>query len=92
MLTATTLALPQCTNIPRPTKKNPKDTPNRVFNKLAWHQNYGTEGVYTSSAVSIIGGHSVGVSQQCACTSTDAHVHAIPGRIPALNRVQEKTD
>ena len=45
MLTATTLALPSRTNIPRPTKKNPKDTPNRVFNKLAWHQNYGTEGV-----------------------------------------------
>ena len=45
MLTATTLALPPRTNIPRPTKKNPKDTPNRVFNKLAWHQNYGTEGV-----------------------------------------------
>ena len=45
MLTATTLALPPRTNIPRPTKKNPKDTPNRVFNKLVWHQNYGTEGV-----------------------------------------------
>ena len=45
MLTATTLALPPRTNIPRLTKKNPKDTPNRVFNKLAWHQIYGTEGV-----------------------------------------------
>ena len=46
MLTATTPALPPRTNIPRPTKKIPKDTPNRVFNKLAWHQNYGTEGVH----------------------------------------------
>jgi hypothetical protein len=45
MLTAMTLALPPRTNIPRPTKKYPKDTPNRVFNKLAWHQIYGTEGV-----------------------------------------------
>jgi hypothetical protein len=41
-----TLALPPRTNIPRATKKNPKDTPNRVFNKLAWYQNYGTEGVH----------------------------------------------
>ena len=45
MLTATTLALPPRTNMLRPTKKDPKDTPNRVFNKLAWHQIYGTEGV-----------------------------------------------
>ena len=49
MLTATTLALPPRTNILRPTKKDPKDTPNCVFNKLAWHQNYGTEGVAASS-------------------------------------------
>jgi hypothetical protein len=45
MLTAATLALPPRTNILRPTKKDPKDTPNRVFNKLAWHQIYGMEGV-----------------------------------------------
>ena len=43
-----TLALPPRTNIPRATKKNPKDTPNRVFNKLAWYQNFGTEGVIRS--------------------------------------------
>ena len=43
MLTVTTLALPPRTNIPRPTKKNPKDTPDRAFNKLAWHNFFGTE-------------------------------------------------
>ena len=36
MLTAMTLEVPQCTNIPRPTKKDPKDTLERAFNKLAW--------------------------------------------------------
>jgi hypothetical protein len=36
LLTAMTLAVPQRTNIPRPTKKDPKDTPDHVFNKLAW--------------------------------------------------------
>jgi hypothetical protein len=40
-----TLALPPRTNIPRPTKKDPKDTPNRVFNKIDWDQINGTEGV-----------------------------------------------
>ena len=30
--------LPGCTD------EDPKDTPNRVFNKLAWRQNFGTEG------------------------------------------------
>ena len=45
MLTAMTLALPPRTNIPRPTKKNPKDTPNRDFNKIDWDQINGTEGV-----------------------------------------------
>ena len=49
MLTATTLAFPPRTNIPRPTKKNPKDTPDRVFNKLAWGFFFRTEGVqYTA--------------------------------------------
>ena len=36
MLTAMTLAVPPRTNIPRPTKKDPKDTLERAFNKLAW--------------------------------------------------------
>ena len=37
MLTAMTLAVPRRTNIPRPTKKDPKDTlVERAFNKLAW--------------------------------------------------------
>ena len=40
-----TLAVPRRTNIPRPTKKDPKDTPDRAFNKLAWGNHYGTEGV-----------------------------------------------
>ena len=53
MLTATTLALPPRTNIPRPTKKIPKDTPNRVFNKIDWDQINGTEGVLVSLAISI---------------------------------------
>ena len=50
MLTATTLALPPGTNIPRPTKKNPKDTPNRIFNKIDWDQINGTEGVCNFNA------------------------------------------
>ena len=54
MSTATSLALPPRTNIPRPTKKNPKDTPNCVFNKLVWHQNYGTEGVPHSNGLETI--------------------------------------
>jgi hypothetical protein len=40
-----TLAVPLRTNIPRPTKKDSKDTPDRVFNKLAWGFFYRTEGV-----------------------------------------------
>ena len=41
--------LPGCTD------KDPKDTPNRVFNKLAWHQNYdGTEGVQVNLSVSFM--------------------------------------
>ena len=36
MLTAMMLAVPRRTNIPRPTKKDPKDTLERAFNKLAW--------------------------------------------------------
>ena len=31
--------------VPGCTDKDPKDTPNRVFNKLAWQPFYGTEGV-----------------------------------------------
>ena len=31
-----TLAVPPRTNIPRPTKKDPKDTLERAYNKLAW--------------------------------------------------------
>ena len=50
MLTATTLALPPRTNIPRPTKKNPKDTLNRAFNKIDWDQINGTEGVLTTTS------------------------------------------
>ena len=46
-----TLALPPRTNIPRPTKKNPKDTPNRVFNKIDWDQINGTEGVPVSTSM-----------------------------------------
>ena len=49
MLTATTLALPPRTNIPRPTKKNPKDTPNCVFNKIDWDQINGTDVPYARS-------------------------------------------
>ena len=41
-----TLAVPQRTNVPRPTRKDPKDTPDRAFNKLAWGNHYGTEGVF----------------------------------------------
>jgi hypothetical protein len=41
-----TQAVPRRTNIPRPKKKDPKDTPDRVFNKLAWGNHYGTEGVF----------------------------------------------
>ena len=40
-----TLAVPRRTNVPRPTRKDPKDTPDRVFNKIAWGFLYGTEGV-----------------------------------------------
>ena len=40
-----TLAGPRRTNVPRPTWKDPKDTPDRAFNKLAWGNHYGTEGV-----------------------------------------------
>ena len=40
-----TLAVPRRTNVPRPTRKDPKDTPDRAFNKLAWGNHYGTEGV-----------------------------------------------
>ena len=37
MLTAMTLAVPRRrTNIPRPTKKDTKDTLERAFSKLAW--------------------------------------------------------
>jgi hypothetical protein len=57
MLTATTLALPPRTNIPRPTKKNPKDTPDRAFNKLAWYHFYGTEGVLGVPGSRIHPGH-----------------------------------
>ena len=42
-----TLAVPRRTNIPRPTKKDPQDTPDRVFDKIAWGFFYGTEGVLT---------------------------------------------
>ena len=51
MLIAMTLALPPRTNIPRPTKKNPKDTLNRVFNRIGWDQINGTEGVWFTSYV-----------------------------------------
>ena len=49
MLTAMTLALPRRTNIPRPTKKDPKDTPDRVFNDLARSITFRTEGVLRNS-------------------------------------------
>jgi hypothetical protein len=51
LLTAMTLAVPRRTNIPRPTKKDPKDTPDRVFNKLVWVNHYGTEGVCRKMSV-----------------------------------------
>ena len=41
-----TLAVPRRTNVPRPTRKDPKDTPDRAFNKLAWGNHYWTEGVH----------------------------------------------
>ena len=41
-----TLAVPQRTNIPRPTtKKDPQDTLERAFNKLTWGNHDGMEGV-----------------------------------------------
>ena len=40
-----TLAESRHTNVPRPTSKDPKDTPDRAFNRLAWGNHYGTEGV-----------------------------------------------
>ena len=39
------LPLPHRTNIPRPMKKDPKDTTDRVFNDLACSITFGTEGV-----------------------------------------------
>ena len=45
-----TLAVPQRTNIPRPTKKDPKDTPDRVFSKIAWGFFYWTEGVHPNNS------------------------------------------
>ena len=36
MLTAMTLAVPRRASIPRPTKKDSEDTPDRVFNKISW--------------------------------------------------------
>ena len=41
-----TLAVPRRTNVPRPTRKEPKDTPDRAFNKLAWGNHHWTEGVH----------------------------------------------
>ena len=50
----TLAVLPRCTNVPRPARKDPKDTPDRAFNKLAWgNQYYGTEGVHHTSYVRI---------------------------------------
>ena len=46
-----TLALPRRTNIPRPTKKDPKGTPDHVFNDLACSITFGTEGVFRNSRV-----------------------------------------
>ena len=40
-----TLAVPWRSNIPRPTKKDPKDTLEGAFNKLAWGFFNGMEGV-----------------------------------------------
>jgi hypothetical protein len=40
-----TLALPLRTNIPRPTKKDPKDTPDRVFKNIDCSITFWTEGV-----------------------------------------------
>ena len=45
MLTAMTLVLQRCTNIPRRTKKNPKDTPDRAFINLVCSITFGTDGV-----------------------------------------------
>ena len=44
-----TLAVPRRTNIPRPTKKDPKDTLERAFNKLAW--GFFPDGASTSTTV-----------------------------------------
>ena len=49
-----TLAVPRRKNIPRPTKKDPKDTPDRVFNKIAWGFFYGTEGVVNFVSISSV--------------------------------------
>ena len=49
MLTAMTLALSRRTNIPRSTKKDPKDTPDRVFKNIDCSITFGTEGVLRSS-------------------------------------------
>ena len=87
MLTATLLAFPPRTNIPRPTKKNPKDTPDRVFNKLAWHQIYGTKGVdckfrdcvnYNKRLLTILIPESYQRSQSFSISCQ------IPGHIPRL--------
>ena len=49
-----TLAVPRRTNVPGPTRKDPKDTPDRAFNKLAWGNHYGTEGVPGTDIVTSI--------------------------------------
>ena len=42
-----------CMNIPKPMKKNPKDNPNRVFIKIVWYQNYGTERLYIRQSFTV---------------------------------------
>ena len=40
-----TLAVPRRTNVPRPTRKDAKDTPDRVFKNIDCSITFGTEGV-----------------------------------------------
>ena len=49
-----TLALPRRTNIPRPMKKDPKHTSDRVFNDLACSITFGTEIVQVNMSLSFL--------------------------------------
>ena len=48
-----TLAVPRRTNVPRRTRKDPKDTPDRAFTKLAWGNHYWTEGVHCGTCINV---------------------------------------